>query len=156
MTQRHPTVLTAFACGLLFGIGLVISGMTDPARIRAFLDVTGDWNPSLALVMIGAIATAAPFFAYARRREGDGGGDGGGGQEGRRIEAQLVIGATIFGIGWGLPESVRGPPSSISSPRRSRSCCCWSQWEAGSRCRAGSAYGDRRRPRHARLFQCAV
>ncbi|WP_294315174.1 DUF6691 family protein [uncultured Sphingomonas sp.] len=105
MTQRHPTVLTAFACGLLFGIGLVISGMTDPARIRAFLDVTGDWNPSLALVMIGAIATAAPFFAYARRREGDGGG----GQDGRRIDAQLVIGATIFGIGWGLTGICPGP-----------------------------------------------
>ena len=69
MTQRHAPVLTAFGCGLIFGIGLVISGMTDPARIRAFLDVTGNWNPSLALVMIGAIATAAPFFAYARRRE---------------------------------------------------------------------------------------
>lgn len=105
MTQRHPTVLTAFACGLLFGIGLVISGMTDPARIRAFLDVTGDWNPSLALVMIGAIATAAPFVAYARRREGDGGG----GQDVRRIDAQLVIGATIFGIGWGLTGICPGP-----------------------------------------------
>ena len=83
--------------------------MTDPARIRAFLDVTGNWNPSLALVMIGAIATAAPFFAYARRREGDGGGDGGGGQDGRRIDAQLVIGATIFGIGWGLTGICPGP-----------------------------------------------
>lgn len=105
MTQRHAPVLTAFAFGLLFGIGLVISGMTDPARIRAFLDVTGDWNPSLALVMIGAIATAAPFFAYARRREGDGGG----GQDGRRIDPPLVIGATIFGIGWGLTGICPGP-----------------------------------------------
>ncbi|WP_426256645.1 DUF6691 family protein [Sphingomonas sp. DC2300-3] len=105
MTQRHAPVLTAFACGLLFGIGLVISGMTDPARIRAFLDVTGAWNPSLALVMIGAIATAAPFFSYARRREGDGGG----GQDGRRIDAQLVIGATVFGIGWGLTGICPGP-----------------------------------------------
>lgn len=106
MTRRHPIVLTAFACGLLFGIGLVISGMTDPARIHAFLDVTGAWNPSLALVMIGAIATAAPFFAYARRREGN---EGGGGQDGRRIDAQLVIGATIFGIGWGLTGICPGP-----------------------------------------------
>ena len=105
MTQRHAPVLTAFGCGLIFGIGLVISGMTDPARIRAFLDVTGNWNPSLALVMIGAIATAAPFFSYARRREGDGGG----GQDGRRIDAQLVIGATIFGIGWGLTGICPGP-----------------------------------------------
>lgn len=105
MTQRHAPVLTAFAFGLLFGIGLVISGMTDPARIRAFLDVTGDWNPSLALVMIGAIATAAPFFAYARRREGDGGG----GQDGRRIDPPLVIGAPIFGIGWGLTGICPGP-----------------------------------------------
>lgn len=109
MTQRHAPVLTAFAFGLLFGIGLVISGMTDPARIRAFLDVTGDWNPSLALVMIGAIATAAPFFAYARRREGEGDGDGGSGQDARRIDAQLVIGATIFGIGWGLTGICPGP-----------------------------------------------
>ena len=105
MTQRHAPVLTAFGCGLIFGIGLVISGMTDPARIRAFLDGTGAWNPSLTLVMIGAIATAAPFFSYARRREGDGGG----GQDGRRIDAQLVIGATVFGIGWGLTGICPGP-----------------------------------------------
>ncbi|WP_294194692.1 DUF6691 family protein [uncultured Sphingomonas sp.] len=105
MTPRHPNVVTAFAFGLLFGIGLVISGMTDPARIRAFLDVTGDWNPSLALVMIGAIATAAPFFAYARRRDGDGGGS----QDARRIDAKLVVGATVFGIGWGLTGVCPGP-----------------------------------------------
>lgn len=107
MTPRYPTVVTAFAFGLLFGIGLVISGMTDPARIRAFLDVTGDWNPSLALVMIGAIATAAPFFAYARRRDGE--GDREGSQDARRIDAKLVVGATVFGIGWGLTGVCPGP-----------------------------------------------
>ncbi len=60
--------LSALLLGLLFGAGLIVAGMTDPARILAFLDVAGDWNPSLALVMAGAIAVAAPAFAWIRRR----------------------------------------------------------------------------------------
>ncbi|MDX1498061.1 MAG: DUF6691 family protein, partial [Salinisphaeraceae bacterium] len=57
----------ALIAGLIFGIGLVISGMTNPDRILDFLDITGVWNPSLALVMVSAIAISAPAFAYARR-----------------------------------------------------------------------------------------
>jgi uncharacterized membrane protein len=58
----------AFASGLIFGIGLIISGMTDPQRVLAFLDIAGAWNAALALVMGGAVAVALPVFAYARSR----------------------------------------------------------------------------------------
>ena len=107
-TSVRFTLAAGFS-GLLFGIGLILSGMTDPARVLGFLDVTGDWNPALAFVMAGAIAVAAPAFAVARRhphalfggpirlppRFG--------------IDARLAVGAVIFGIGWGLTGICPGP-----------------------------------------------
>ncbi|HLY56880.1 MAG TPA: DUF6691 family protein [Stellaceae bacterium] len=95
--------------GLVFGIGLILSGMTDPARVLGFLDVAGQWNPALAFVMAGAVAVAAPAFAFARHR--------GRSLLGRpivlpdrfRIDAQLVAGAAIFGIGWSLTGICPGP-----------------------------------------------
>lgn len=99
----------SLVAGLIFGVGLVISGMTNPDRILAFLDVAGIWNPSLALVMVSAIAVAAPAFAYARRR-------------GRTLlgveltlpdrshmPPRLFIGAGLFGVGWGLSGFCPGP-----------------------------------------------
>lgn len=61
--------LTSFAAGLLFGLGLLLSGMANPAKVIGFLDVAGAWDPSLALVMVGAIATALVPFTWAKRRE---------------------------------------------------------------------------------------
>ena len=106
-------ILTAFICGLLFGIGLLLSGMVDPEKVRGFLDITGQWDPSLALVMAGAIGVAMPCMLWARRHDAkrntttDHNSDGDG--EPRRIDRPLIIGSLAFGIGWGLSGFCPGP-----------------------------------------------
>ena len=95
--------------GLLFGVGLGISGMTDPAKVIHFLDITGDWDPSLALVMAGAIAAFALLHMLIQRRdrpllEGELPG-----KPSRQIDRRLLIGASLFGIGWGLGGFCPGP-----------------------------------------------
>ncbi len=102
-------VFSAFAFGLLFGLGLLLSGMTDPDRVKAFLDVAGAWNPALALVMGGAIAVALPAFALARRTQNSVLGEAITLPANRRIDARLLTGATIFGLGWGLAGICPGP-----------------------------------------------
>jgi len=92
-------VLSAFVSGLVFGIGLLVSGMSDPGKVIGFLDVAGRWDPSLAFVMAGAILVA--FFGFARmRRESS---------QRRRIDARLVAGSVVFGVGWGLAGFCPGP-----------------------------------------------
>ncbi len=102
-------LLTSALFGAVFGLGLLISGMTDPARVLGFLDVTGAWNPALAFVMGGAVLTAAPAFALARR----GVRPLLGGQialpDRFRFNAGLFVGAAIFGLGWGLVGLCPGP-----------------------------------------------
>ncbi len=93
---------TALLAGLLFGSGLVISGMTTPDNILAFLDVAGDWNPALALVMGAAVLVALPAYAWVRRRQRNLWGDGVALSNRRAVDHRLVIGALIFGVGWGL------------------------------------------------------
>jgi uncharacterized protein len=107
--MRIPPVITAFGFGLLFGIGLVISGMADPDRVKGFLDVAGQWNPSLALVMGGAIIVAAPAFYFARSRKRALLGGPIAIPENTIIDAKLVVGASIFGVGWGLSGICPGP-----------------------------------------------
>jgi uncharacterized membrane protein YedE/YeeE len=97
------TTLTAFGSGLLFGIGLLVSGMTDPHRVRAFLDFAGQWNPSLAGVMAGAIAVHGTALWLERRRLGSSSGAP------APIDARLVVGAAVFGVGWGLAGYCPGP-----------------------------------------------
>jgi uncharacterized membrane protein YedE/YeeE len=102
--------VTAALFGLVFGAGLVISGMTDPNRILAFLDVAGDWDPSLALVMAGAIAVALPAYALARRTKTTLLGEAIDlPDRSRPITPSLVAGAAIFGVGWGLSGLCPGP-----------------------------------------------
>jgi uncharacterized protein len=99
----------AWVAGVVFGAGLLLSGMLDPGKVQGFLDVAGAWNPQLAFVMGGAILVATPAFIYVRR-------------SGRSllaqpvdlpdrstIDARLLGGAAIFGVGWGLAGICPGP-----------------------------------------------
>ena len=101
--------ITAGVFGLVFGSGLELSHMADPARVAAFLDVTGDWNPALAFVMGGAILVAFPAFWYARRRRKALLGDAIELPARKPVTARLVLGAAIFGVGWGLSGICPGP-----------------------------------------------
>jgi len=101
--------LSAFLCGLLFGLGLLLAGMADPAKVLAFLDLAGAWDPSLALVMVGAILTALPFFGLAR---GKAHGLLGGAMQlptRRDLDRRLVLGSLVFGVGWGIAGICPGP-----------------------------------------------
>ena len=101
--------IVALVCGLVFGAGLIISQMSNPAKVIGFLDVTGKWDPSLALVMAGAIAVFGVLYRLALRQgtpllapqftlpEKD------------RLDAPLMVGALIFGVGWGLGGFCPGP-----------------------------------------------
>ncbi|MGH8851464.1 MAG: DUF6691 family protein [Casimicrobiaceae bacterium] len=95
--------------GLVFGIGLIVSGMASPAKVLGFLDLAGDWDPSLALVMGGAILIAAPAFALAARRPASLLGTTMRLPSALRIDRRLVLGSLTFGIGWGLAGFCPGP-----------------------------------------------
>ncbi|TMH95699.1 MAG: YeeE/YedE family protein, partial [Betaproteobacteria bacterium] len=99
----------AFGAGLLFGIGLWISGMATPRKVLDFLDVTGSWDPSLALVMAGAVGvTLSAFGPIFKRRTPLYAGDFVVPLK-KQIDAPLVIGAALFGIGWGIGGYCPGP-----------------------------------------------
>ena len=104
-----PRVLLALACGLLFGAGLVVSDMINPARVLAFLDVAGDWDPALAFVMGGALIPSLTAYAVRRRLERPLLDDRFHVPTNRQIDARLVGGAVIFGLGWGLVGLCPGP-----------------------------------------------
>jgi uncharacterized membrane protein YedE/YeeE len=104
-----PLILSAFASGLLFGLGLIVSQMVNPAKVLAFLDVFGDWDPSLAFVMGSAVGVSALGYRLAKRR-------------GvpvlaprldiptrRDLDPRLIGGAALFGVGWGLVGLCPGP-----------------------------------------------
>ena len=101
--------LSAFGVGLVFGIGLLISGMTDPSKIIGFLDLAGPWDPSLAFVMGGAVAVGFIAFSFARRRTQAFLGGAMHLPTARRIDPRLVLGSLAFGIGWGLAGYCPGP-----------------------------------------------
>ena len=100
---------TSFLSGLLFGLGLIVSGMANPAKILGFLDLSGRWDPSLALVMAGAIAVGVGAFFVAGRRTRSLLGAQMQLPTARRIDARLVGGSLVFGVGWGIAGFCPGP-----------------------------------------------
>ncbi len=98
--------LSALLAGLIFGVGLCLSGMTDPKNILAFLDFTGHWSPNLLGVMVGAIAVHASWLRWGARR---GAVRGSSLLAPARIDGALVGGAALFGVGWGLSGYCPGP-----------------------------------------------
>ncbi|MDN5517392.1 YeeE/YedE family protein [Ectopseudomonas composti] len=105
--------LSAFVCGLLFGLGLLLAGMADPGKVLAFLDLAGHWDPSLALVMAGAIGVAALPLNLAQRR---GKALLGGAMQvptRRDLDARLIGGSLLFGVGWGIAGICPGPALAV-------------------------------------------
>lgn len=101
--------ISAFVAGLIFGTGLIISGMTDPSKIIGFLDVAGAWDPSLAFVMVGAVLVGLVAFRFARRRTVSFLGGAMHLPNARLIDRPLVLGSLAFGVGWGLAGYCPGP-----------------------------------------------
>jgi uncharacterized membrane protein YedE/YeeE len=109
MKEPVMRLFISFVIGVVFGVGLYVSGMTQPSKVLGFLDILGDWDPSLAFVMAGAVAVGLVAFSFARRR-----GRTFLGEELRlprttEIDAPLVVGSLIFGTGWGLSGICPGP-----------------------------------------------
>nr|WP_295106015.1 DUF6691 family protein [uncultured Caulobacter sp.] len=110
-------ILSGLLAGLLFGAGLAISGMTNPDKVLNFLDLTGTWDPSLALVMASAIPVSALAFWLARRRKRPLLEPGFVLPTNTRLETPLFVGSALFGIGWGLGGYCPGPAiASLSQP----------------------------------------
>ena len=102
-------VLMSFVAGLVFGLGLLLSGMANPAKVLGFLDLAGPWDPSLALVMAGAIAVAAPAFFWARKRRVSLLGAPMQLPTATAMNRRLVLGSVVFGAGWGVAGFCPGP-----------------------------------------------
>ena len=101
--------ISEFLVGLLFGLGLILSGMTDPGKVIGFLDLFGSWDPSLALVMGGAIAVGFFAFAIAKKRTTNFFGGMLRIPTHNHIDKPLIIGSLLFGAGWGLAGFCPGP-----------------------------------------------
>ena len=102
-------IFTSLLAGLVFGVGLIVSGMANPAKVLGFLDLTGAWDPSLALVMAGAIGVSFFAFLFAKKRSRSLLGADMKLPTGSTIDRRLVIGSTLFGIGWGVAGFCPGP-----------------------------------------------
>ncbi len=103
------SVLISLLVGLVFGFGLIVSGMSNPAKVLGFLDLAGEWDPSLALVMAGAIAVGLLAFGIAGRRSTSLRGKPLQMPTARQIDRRLLAGSALFGIGWGLAGICPGP-----------------------------------------------
>lgn len=102
-------ILFALLTGLVFGVGLILSGMTDPSKVIGFLDLAGDWDPSLLIVMGGAVAIGVIAFRLAGRQERSLLGATMRLPSAKHIDRRLVLGSLVFGVGWGLAGLCPGP-----------------------------------------------
>lgn len=102
-------IITSLISGLIFGLGLILSGMANPAKVLGFLDLAGSWDPSLALVMAGAIAVAFIGFFFAKRRSRSLLGSKMQLPKYADVDRRLVGGSLLFGIGWGIAGFCPGP-----------------------------------------------
>lgn len=102
-------IFMALLAGLLFGLGLILSGMTDPSKVLGFLDLAGNWNPSLALVMGGALLVGSLAFPFVIKRPKSILGDALRLPTATQIDRRLVLGGLTFGVGWGLAGYCPGP-----------------------------------------------
>ena len=109
MNPTTKQTLTALVSGLLFGVGLAIGGMTHPRKVIGFLDVGGAWDPSLAFVMLGAVAVYAGAYRWVRGRAAPLFADRFAISRRRTIDVKLVGGSALFGVGWGLGGYCPGP-----------------------------------------------
>ena len=109
MNRRALLVLAALASGALFGLGLAMSGMTDPRRVLGFLDVFGDFDPALLWVLGGAVATTTVLFRFVLRRGSPVLADTFQLSNLKQVDPKLVGGAALFGVGWGLAGYCPGP-----------------------------------------------
>ena len=102
--------LVALICGLIFGLGLIVSGMVSPGKVLAFLDVAGPaWDPSLALVLISAVVVSALGAAVGRRRQSPFLAPAFSPRQRTALDSRLLFGAALFGVGWGLVGYCPGP-----------------------------------------------
>lgn len=101
--------MTSLLAGLVFGLGLIVSGMANPAKVLGFLDLAGAWDPSLAFVMLGAIAVGMVAFFVARKHTVSFIGAEMKLPTARHIDRPLLLGSTLFGIGWGVAGFCPGP-----------------------------------------------
>jgi uncharacterized membrane protein YedE/YeeE len=104
-----PLIFASLCCGLVFGLGLLISGMTEPEKVLGFLDFFGAWDATLAFVMAGAVAVAGCGFALARRQSAPLFAAKFSWPSRNDIDAPLIAGSALFGIGWGLSGNCPGP-----------------------------------------------
>ena len=109
LNKNHLHRIAEFVVGLLFGVGLMLSGMTDPGKVIGFLDLFGSWDPSLALVMGGAIMVGVFAFTVAKKRTTTFLGGVLRFPTNMDIDKKLVIGSLMFGAGWGLAGFCPGP-----------------------------------------------
>ncbi len=102
-------LISALIAGFIFGLGLILSGMTNPLKIQNFLDVFGSWDPSLAFVMAGAIAVTLPGYFLLKKRPGPVFGEQFKWPTKTALDPKLLSGAALFGVGWGIGGYCPGP-----------------------------------------------
>ena len=105
----NMSTIVSLICGIIFGIGLTISQMIDPAKVLGFLNILGDWDPSLAFVMIGALIISSPFFHLFKNNKKPIFADSFSYSNNKELNKKLIFGSSLFGAGWGLAGLCPGP-----------------------------------------------